>query len=93
MEEHILVTQGNLALTYAALGHLEKALSMERDVYSGFLKLHGEEDERTLHTVYQSPLSRDVGTSISLPILANTMARIAATNGVSPRHQAVPVPA
>ena len=47
-EEHILVTQGNLALTYAALGHLEKALSMERDVYSGFLKLHGEEDERTL---------------------------------------------
>ncbi len=47
-EENLLVTLNNLASTYADLGHLEKALSMERDVYSGRLKLQGEENERTL---------------------------------------------
>ena len=47
-EEHILVVQGNLAVTYYKLGHIEKALSIERDVYSGRLKLSGEEHEETL---------------------------------------------
>ena len=41
-------TQGNLAATYEELGRLESALQMKRDVYSGFLKLHGEEHEKTL---------------------------------------------
>ena len=40
-EESILVTQGNLANTYEALGRHEQALSLKREVYSGYLKLHG----------------------------------------------------
>ena len=47
-ENDMLGVQGNLAGTYHALGQREKALSMERDVYSGRLKLHGEEHEKTL---------------------------------------------
>ncbi len=47
-EESILATQGNLAATYAKIGRLEEAAQMERDVYSGYLKLHGEEHEYTL---------------------------------------------
>ena len=47
-EHHILGVQTNLASTYYKLGHLEKALSMERDVYSGYLKLHGKEHEDSL---------------------------------------------
>ena len=40
--------QSNLAMTYAELGRLEQALSMERDARYGRLKLDGEEHERTL---------------------------------------------
>jgi len=40
--------QGNIASTYGELGQREKALSMERDVYSGRLKLQGEEHPATL---------------------------------------------
>jgi len=47
-ENHILVVLINLANTYAALGQMEKALSMARDVYSGRLKLSGEEHLDTL---------------------------------------------
>ena len=47
-EEHILDTQSNLAMTYQRLGRLESALQMKRDVYSGFLKLHGEEHQKTI---------------------------------------------
>ena len=47
-EHNILVTQNNLASTYAELGHIEKALSMEQDVYSGRLKLHGEDHPQTI---------------------------------------------
>ena len=47
-ERSILITQSNLAITHAELGHLEKALSMERDVYSGWTNLIGEEHEETL---------------------------------------------
>ena len=42
--------QANLAGAYGALGHSEKALSMERDVYYGYLKLQGEEGEQTFQT-------------------------------------------
>ena len=47
-EENILVMQGNLANTYAAIGRNEEALQMRRDVYSAHLRLYGEEDQHTL---------------------------------------------
>jgi len=47
-EHNILVMQGNLAMTYQALGRFDEALRMRRDVYSGRLKLNGEEHETTL---------------------------------------------
>ena len=40
--------QGNIANTYEFVGRLEEALTIKRDVYSGFLKLMGEEDFSTL---------------------------------------------
>ena len=51
--------QGNLATTYGELGQLEKALSMERDVYSGRLRLNGAEHGSTLIAAnnYASTLS------------------------------------
>ncbi|CAH0379666.1 unnamed protein product [Pelagomonas calceolata] len=49
-EEHILVTQTNLAGTYHEIGRFEEANRLLRDVYSGWLKLQGEEDERTIQT-------------------------------------------
>jgi tetratricopeptide (TPR) repeat protein len=42
-ENDILATQNNLANTYHALGQLDRALQLERDVYSGYLRLNGEE--------------------------------------------------
>ena len=47
-EESILVAQGNLVITYGALGRNEESLQLDRDVYSGFLRLYGEEHETTL---------------------------------------------
>ena len=44
----MLIAQGNLANTYKSLGRLEEAIRMRREVYSGWLKLKGEEDEDTL---------------------------------------------
>ena len=44
----MLVTQGNLAMTYEKLGRLDQALQMKRDVYSGRLQLDGVEQEETL---------------------------------------------
>ena len=46
----MLMMQSNLATTYHGLGRLEEANRMLRDVYSGFLKLHGEEHRETLLT-------------------------------------------
>ncbi len=43
-----LITQGNLASTYERVGRLEEAGSLRRDVYSGWLKLEGEEYGETL---------------------------------------------
>ena len=51
-EDRILVSQGNLAITYKALGRNEEALRMRRDVYSGWSKFLGEEDERTLRAAH-----------------------------------------
>ena len=47
-EERILVVQGNLASTYVELGRLEEALPLMREVYSGRLKLLGEDNRDTL---------------------------------------------
>jgi len=47
-EENMLATQINLANTYESQGRLEEALSIKRDVYSGRLRLNGEENENTL---------------------------------------------
>ena len=47
-ERSILVVQTNLANTYDALGRREDALRMSRDVYSGHLRLDGEECRSTL---------------------------------------------
>jgi len=44
----MLILQCNLADTYESFGHLEKALRMERDVYSERVRLHGEEHEKTV---------------------------------------------
>jgi len=38
----------NISITHDRLGRHESALQMKRDVYSGFLKLKGGEDDRTL---------------------------------------------
>ena len=47
-EEDMLVVQTNLATTYGEVGRREEALQLERDVYSGRLRLNGEEHENTL---------------------------------------------
>jgi len=47
-EYNILVVQGNLSNTYENLGRLEEALRMRRHVYSGWLKLDGEEHRSTI---------------------------------------------
>ena len=51
-EASILVVQGNLANNYAHLGQREKALRMRRDVYSGTLKLYGEQHKNSLVNAY-----------------------------------------
>ena len=47
-EDDILATQSNLACTYHELGHLEEANHMLQDVYSGWVKIFGEEHPRAL---------------------------------------------
>ena len=47
-EESMLVAQSNLANTYQALKRHEEAMRLRRDVYSGRLRLNGEEHENTL---------------------------------------------
>ena len=44
----MLITQSNLANSYSELGRHEEALNLRRDVYSGRLKLSGEEHRDTL---------------------------------------------
>ena len=44
----MLIVQSNLAATYANLGRDEEAIRIKRDVYSGRLKLNGEEHLETL---------------------------------------------
>ena len=51
-ESQMLVVQNNLAISYESLGRDEEAMRMKRDVYSGRLKLNGEEDIKTHRTAY-----------------------------------------
>ena len=44
----MLSAQSNLAITYRAVGRDEQALRLRREVYSGYLKLLGEEHPKTL---------------------------------------------
>ena len=55
-EESILIAQSNLANTYDALRRPD-ALILRRDVYSGFLKLFGEEKILTIGAAYNYALS------------------------------------
>ena len=48
----MLVGQSNLANTYQLLHRYDEALSMRRDVYSGKIRLHGEEHETTLKEAF-----------------------------------------
>jgi hypothetical protein len=56
-EEELLDAQSSLACTYGELGQLEESLSIERDVYSGTLRLHGEEHNSTLLAAQNFALS------------------------------------
>jgi len=56
-EGSILAIQGNLADSYDKLGRREEALRMRRDVYSGRLKLSGDEHLTTLITANNYALS------------------------------------
>ena len=47
-EHYLLVAAGNLANSYQALGRCEEALRLRQEVYSGHLKLNGEEYYETL---------------------------------------------
>ena len=47
-EGRLLITQSNIACTYQMVGRLEDALRLYRDVYSGQVKLKGEEHGDTL---------------------------------------------
>ena len=47
-EADILTVQTNLANSYSLLGRDEEALPMRRDVYSGCLKLNGEEHNSSI---------------------------------------------
>jgi hypothetical protein len=51
-ENNILVMQSNIAGTYGFLGRLGDCLRTQRDVYSGRLKLNGEEHETTLRAAF-----------------------------------------
>ena len=46
----ILLVQSNLAITYTALGQQDEAARIEQDVYSGTIKLNGENHPDTLQT-------------------------------------------
>ena len=44
----IFAVQGNLAIMYKRLGRLDESMRLRQDVYSGTLKLYGEEHRETL---------------------------------------------
>ena len=57
IEDEILTAQGNLAISYGVLERHERALQIKRDVYSGWLRLKGEENENTLQSANSHAVS------------------------------------
>ena len=53
----LFAVQSNLASTYKIIGRAEEALDMYRGVYSGILKLRGEEHDETLRAANNYALS------------------------------------
>ena len=49
-EESMLIVQGNLANSYAALGRFEQSLNITRDIYARSSALHGKDNAYTLVT-------------------------------------------
>ena len=47
-EDDLLIVQNNLAITYQRLGRFEQAMRMQRESYSGALKIFGEEHRESL---------------------------------------------
>ena len=74
-KNNILVAKGNMASTYQQLGRFEPALRMRRDVYSGTLKLSGEEYRGTLIEAnnYASLLKRQNRFKEAKSLLLKTM--------------------
>ena len=74
-ERSILVMKGNLALTYKALGRLEPALQINRDVFLGFQKLYGEENDQTLSSAlnYATSLTEVRGSEEAKSLLRKTV--------------------
>jgi len=56
-ERRLLDIQSNLSTAYGQLGRLEQSLRIQRDVYSGWLKLNGEEHRSTLVAVLNYALT------------------------------------
>ena len=56
-ENSILIAQSNLANTYQLLKRHEEAMCLRRDVYSGRMKLNGEEHRTTLVDAFNYALS------------------------------------
>jgi len=56
-ERDMLAVQSNLASTYGKIGQSEQALQLKRDVYSGYLKLYGEEHKETLIAAFNYVLT------------------------------------
>ncbi len=54
---NIFIAQGNLAVTYRRLGRHEQALCVRQDVYSGWLKLEGEEHISTIRAANNYAIS------------------------------------
>ena len=48
IEQNILAAQSNLAISYERTERLDEAMRIRKDVYSGRLRLHGEEHIETL---------------------------------------------
>ena len=71
----VLAVQSNLASTYEDLGRLDEALSMRQEVYSGHLKLNGEEAEETFREAlnYSSSLVDLKRFEVAKALLRKTM--------------------
>ena len=74
-EGHMLITQGNLANTYHHLGRLEDSIRVQQDIYSGHVRLRGEESEGTLAAAhnYASFLSHVKRYAEAKPLLRKTI--------------------